>query len=197
MKKSKQRKGFTLIELLMVIAIIGILAGILIPTVGSVRKQAKIAQSKTQLQNYVNAIQLFKAEYKFYPFVTGTTDVQYSLQTNSAEFIETLSGKTTDRTASSAGWNNANRRRQAFHSFAESEFLYDQDTDTYSDDELADAFDNVNIVIVIDGDGDQTVTPSPTDSSISVPAGGIRTPITAYVDTDPSDSRNPTYGLWE
>ena len=197
MRKTKQLKGFTLIELLMVIAIIGILAGILIPTVGSVRKQAKLARSKTQLQNYVNAIQLFKAEYKFYPFVTGNQDVEYSIQTNSTEFIETLSGKTVDRTASSAGWQNANRRRQAFHSFAESEFQFDQDTDTYSRDQLADAFSNVNIVIVIDGDGDQTVTPSPNDSSISVPSGGVRTPVTAYVDSDPADSKNPTYGLWD
>ncbi|RRJ94534.1 DUF1559 domain-containing protein [Opitutaceae bacterium TAV4] len=41
--------GFTLIELLTVIAIIGILAGILIPVVGSVREKAKKAQCISNL----------------------------------------------------------------------------------------------------------------------------------------------------
>ena len=67
MRHMNKKSAFTLIELLMVIAIIGILAGILIPTVGAVRKQANIAASKSQLSNYVNAIGMFKSEYKFYP----------------------------------------------------------------------------------------------------------------------------------
>ncbi len=197
---SKQRSGFTLIELLMVIAIIGILAGILIPTVGAVRKQAKIAQSKTQLQNYVNAIQLFKAEYKYYPFVAGQTgdsyDYQLSSGTNSEDFIKTLSARDPRSPADTVAVGG-NRRRQSFHSFSENEFLFDQDTDTYSTTQLADAFDNVNIVIVIDTDGDNIVDPSPTDSSLTVPSGGVRTPITAYVDSDSSNPKNPTYSLWD
>ena len=69
MNKNKKISAFTLIELLMVIAIIGILAGILIPTVGAVRTQANLAASRAQLSNYVNAIQMFKGEYGFLPFV--------------------------------------------------------------------------------------------------------------------------------
>ena len=77
MNSNKTRQaGFTLIELLMVIAIIGILAGILIPTIGAVRKQANVAASKSVLSNYVNAIQLFKGEYSYFPFVTGGTDLR-------------------------------------------------------------------------------------------------------------------------
>ncbi len=44
------RKAFTLIELLTVIAIIGILAAIIIPTVGAVRKTAKSAQAVSNIK---------------------------------------------------------------------------------------------------------------------------------------------------
>lgn len=192
MKKHTQTSGFTLIELLMVIAIIGILAGILIPTVGAVRKQANIAASKSQLSNYVTAITMFKGEYGYFPFADAQVDSGKNVNNLSDDFVETLSGRDSSGTAVPTG---GNRRSIAFHSFSESEFFL-KDDDTIDDTKIADRFNNDQIFIVIDGDGDNEVS-VPIDPNLTGSSSkDVKTAVTAY--TLKNDTLGaPGYSLYD
>ena len=189
MNKNKKISAFTLIELLMVIAIIGILAGILIPTVGAVRTQANLAASRAQLSNYVNAIQMFKVEYGFLPFVSGSSDEKVNLSSVSEckEFMETLSARssTTGRILTTPV--GGNRRLISFLTFSESEFFLD-DNDQVDPTQIADRFNNTKITIVIDGNGDQRVTVKDSNGRNKE----IRALVSAYVE-DNDDIGAPRY----
>ncbi len=57
--KNKNVRGFTLIELLVVIAIIGILAAVILPSLGSSREKGKETAVKAQLANIRSQAELY------------------------------------------------------------------------------------------------------------------------------------------
>ncbi|MEW6027130.1 MAG: type II secretion system protein [Planctomycetota bacterium] len=63
--------GFTLIELLVVIAIIAVLATIILPGMGNIRKQAKNLNCAKNLEGLYKGLVMYENEYKFYPSLTG------------------------------------------------------------------------------------------------------------------------------
>lgn len=67
MYTASAKRGFTLIELLAVVAIIALLIGLLVPTVSSVRDQAKRAAVSAQLDSIGKGCEQFHAEMDQYP----------------------------------------------------------------------------------------------------------------------------------
>lgn len=170
----RARRGFTLIELLTVIAIIGILAAIIIPTVGAVRVSAKKAQTRTQFSNWATAMTLFKQEYGFFPPVNRSAYGTAATNTIKPDaFAIALTGKNLDGTALGSGASVAdlfgNKKRLAFYSFSDSDLNGDKT-------KIVDAFDNTEIGVIYDRNADGRITTDDLDSGSSLPSVGGLTP---------------------
>jgi len=79
-----RRQGFTLIELLTVIAIIGNLAAIIIPTVGKVRRSAKESQATSNIRQTAMALIVSANEYR--GFIPSKVEAERELGTNNNWF---------------------------------------------------------------------------------------------------------------
>lgn len=64
---STVKAGFTIVELLTVMAVIGVLIGLLVPALNLVRDFAKEIQQKAQFHSLGAGLELFKTEFGFYP----------------------------------------------------------------------------------------------------------------------------------
>ncbi len=66
-KKLKSNAGFTLLEVLAVVALLGILGAMLLPSLDSAADRAKNAKLKSDLATIDNAIVLYKMDNGTYP----------------------------------------------------------------------------------------------------------------------------------
>jgi len=191
----KKSNGFTLIELLTVIAIIGILAAIIIPTTGAVRTSAKKAQVRSMFSQWTTAFTLFKQEYGFFPNLgTDGTDNLLSTQNDTLEFLRAFTAKELNATDTLTVNLNGNKRRQKFYSFSEAEL-------PTATGFLTDAFGNTQFGVIWDINGDGVIkegvgndgvasavtstdgssfTPTTGNATADIPTDGIKAGVIFY-----------------
>lgn len=66
-KMLRNKKGFTLVELIVVIAVLGILAGIAVPKYSGMKAKAYQAVDEETVMNLSHAMELYYAEHNEYP----------------------------------------------------------------------------------------------------------------------------------
>ena len=147
------KPGFTLVELLTVIAIIGLLAGILIPTVGGALDTANRAKTRTQISQLKTAIDLFHSNYHYYPLSYELDDRDTDVRIRGdvrGDVEDYISLPLTAQTLRLKRDVSLNPKGIPFYEFAESEF---NERGHYID-----AFGNTEFHILLDGDGDKAIS---------------------------------------
>lgn len=208
-RQALPRSGFTLIELLTVIAIIGILAGIIIPVTAGVREKAKKTKSRAQFSQWIAAFTQFKQEYGYWPDLRNNKingALAYndtSVATDDKLIFELLTGKgldtttgdflTTEKNMTSGSVRTQNRKRLPLYAFAQ-----DEVTSTGSGDScngaVKDAFGNVEIAVIFDRNNDGFVSENEKDSGNSDAFSDVRSnmdPFRTLAKADVKDALDP------
>ncbi len=147
----KKRNAFTLVELMIVIAIIGVLVGMLTPTISASYKKALATNSKTFMSNMCAALERYKDDNGDFPaFLSASPRVNLDDANNAEKLYKALTGKNPDGSRlSSADRRELNRRSTSYM-----DFNMNSITQINGKWKIIDAFGNPNIYVCVDADSD-------------------------------------------
>ena len=149
----KNKKAFTLVELMIVIAIIGALAGLLVPMVSNAMRTATAGKSKTFMQGLLSAMNDYKTEMGAYPdFVKAGTRINLNDGDNALILFKCLTGKNPDGDLSAEDRYSYNPDKKTFFSFSD-----DNIKKINGKWKIVDAFENPNIYICVAEDGEELI----------------------------------------
>ncbi len=206
-------RGFTILELLTVVAIIGILAALIFPSVTGARRAANKSKTRVQFTQWAAAIEGFRSEYGYYPAFHSSNLVNPSGQNITASslhlFHDVLAAKRRDGSALPAYASGVdsqnpeaqNRKLISFYSFSDSDFTASSAT---TPNLLRDAFDNTEIAVLVDKNLDGVINGTDYPDGIpfvagvkptaaDIPATGIRAGIAFYAPSPTSTSDSPDF----
>ena len=193
-RRSFRGAGFTLIELLTVIAILGILAAILIPTTAGARTAAYKAKTRSQFSQWTTAFESFKQEYGTYPqlFTNGAQKLinqgATTQLTGNHLFHDLLAGVRRDGSALTGATTGTpvpalgqNTRRIRFYSFTDADFVTQAEVTSGVNTAaqlnfIRDAFHNTSIAVVTDANLDGVINGRDTTGgypSVTVAGGTV------------------------
>ena len=92
----KNIKRFTLVEMLTVVAIIGILAGLIIPTVIIAQNRGRETQAKTDISSIMTAIKQVKTDYNGKILAGSDYTINKDVKAGESSDVCTISGDKTD-----------------------------------------------------------------------------------------------------